>query len=373
MKFKAEKNVLYEAVSSAAKACALKSALNILDGVLLSLDGDTLTVTGYDLEIGIKISVKVEGGEDGEIVTDPRLLSEMVRKMPGDTVDFMIKGDKEIKITSGKSVLSLPFKSGGDFPNIIEIKKDMSFDISEKLLKEMLTRVEFSASKNDSNPSLTGIKIEIEDKVFYSVATDGNRLAAKHCKIETENVDFIIPEKAVSSLVKNLSDDEEKENPKTVNISIDKNQVCVSKENYMIISRLLDGKFVNYKRIIESPYPKVITVKVRELASSMERCLLLISEKLKSPVTCYFNEDSVKISCRTALGAIDEEIDISVKEGYLSGFSVCFNPRFMFEALQKTYCDEIKICLDSNLKPFKITPLDDDGEFIFIIVPIRSG
>jgi len=372
MKFSADKNSLYEAIQGASKACAVKSALNILDGVMLSLSGDKLTATGYDLEVGIKITVSVDGREDGVTVTDPRLLSEMVRKMPGDNLEFVLTGGREIKITSGKFVLSLPCKSGDDFPNIIELKKDFSFKMKEKLLKDMLTRVEFSASRNDTNPSLTGIKMEIEDNVFYSVATDGNRLAAKFCTVENPNADFIIPEKAVMSLIRSLSDDESK----FVDILVDRNQICVSKENYMVISRLLDGKFVNYKRIIEAPFPRVTEVNVKELSSSMERCLLLMSEKIKSPAAISFENGFMKISCKTTVGSIEEEIPVEIKEGEFDDFTIYFNPRFMLEALQKTFSEKVKISFDGVFKPFKITPAgseQDSGEFIFIVVPIRSS
>jgi len=367
MKFSVEKNSLYEAISSASKACALKSALNILDGVLLSLTDDILTVTGYDLEIGIKVSIKVDGHEEGNVVTDPRLLSEMVKKMPGDDINFEVVENKTIKITSGKSKLNIPCKLGEEFPNVIELKKDTSFDISEKLLKDMLIRVGFAVSR--TNQELECIKIEIENNVFFTVATDGNRLAAKYCNIENQDINCTIPEKAVASLIRSLSDDEEK----TVNISVDKNQICISKENYVLISRLLEGKFVNYKRIIESEFPKVLTVNVKELVLSMERCLLLMSDKLRMPVICEIADGFMKIACKTTLGSIDEEIPVEIKDSDFSDFNINFNPRFMLEALQKTNCEEVMIAFDSSLKPFKITPIEDNGEFIFIIVPIRSS
>ena len=374
MKFSADKNLLYEAISSASKACALKSALNILDGVLLSLEGDRLTVTGYDLEIGIKVFITVDSLEDGNIVTDPRLLSEMVKKMPGDIVNFE-SDNKNIKITSGKSKLNIPCKLGEEFPGIIEIKKDTSFSIGEKHLKDMLTKVGYAVSR--INQELECIRLDIENNLFYAVATDGNRLAAKYydASIISDNASGItdisvtIPEKAVSSLIKSLSDN----NDTKVSISVDKNQISISKENYVLISRLLEGKFVNYRRIIESDFPRVLTINVKELILSMERCLLLMSDKLKIPVTCSVEDDCMKIMCKTSLGAIDEEIPIVIKEGDFTSFSINFNPRFMLEALQKVNCDEIKIGFDGSLKPFKLTPLEENGDFIFVIVPIRSS
>jgi len=373
MKFSADKSVLYEAISGASKACAVKSALSILDGVMLSLSGDKLTVTGYDLEVGIRITVQVDGGEDGVTVTDPKLLAEMVRKMPGSSVDFKLDSvnGKDIKITSGKSLLTIPCKSGNDFPNIVELKKDFVFEIKEKLLKDMLTRVEFSTCKSDSNPSLMGIKMEITDNNYYSVATDGNRLAARYCVLENiPDAEFIIPEKAVSSLIRSLSDDDKN----SVSISVDKNQISVTKENYMIISRLLDGKFVNYKRILEAPFPRVIGVNAKELALSMERCLLLMSDKIKTHAAFSFSGDTMKINCKTTIGSIEEQIQVSVKEGDFADFNICFNPRFLLEALQKAAADSVRIGFDGPFKPFKIIPDSDteSGDFIFIVVPIRS-
>jgi DNA polymerase-3 subunit beta len=105
----------------------------------------------------------------------------------------------------------------------------------------------------------------------------------------------------------------------------------------------------------------------------MERCLLLMSDKLRIPVVCSVKDGYMNISCKTTIGAIDEEVSVTIKEGDFVDFNINFNPRFLLEALQKTNCDEVKISFDGNLNPFKITPLEDNGEFIFIIVPIRSS
>jgi DNA polymerase-3 subunit beta len=153
MKFIAEKNELYEIISNASKACAMKSALNILDGILLTLEGNKLTATGYDLEIAIKVSMNVDGMEDGKAVADPKLLSEMIKKMQGDNVEFILVDNKSIKVTSGKSgnsKLSVPCKPGDEFPNIVEVRSDSerkSFEIGSKILKEMFSRVSFAVSR----------------------------------------------------------------------------------------------------------------------------------------------------------------------------------------------------------------------------------
>jgi DNA polymerase-3 subunit beta len=370
MKFTADKNTFYEAVTTASKACALKSALNILDGVLLSLEQNTLTITGYDLELGVRVSIKADGIENGQTVADPRLLSEMVKRMPGDSVDFVFDeaDSSKIRISSGKSRSSLPSRPAAEFPMIIEMKRDLSFDISEKLCKELFTRVGFAVSR--IQPELECIRIDIENNTLYAVGTDGNRLAAKRCSIENADVSFSMPDKAAASLLRVLSDDDDSK----INISVDKNQICITKPDFVLISRLIEGKGVNYKRIIEdSPFPHTLTVNVRELTSAMERALLLQSDKLRIPVTCTFTDDSMRLECKTTVGAVDEEIAVTFTQGNLSDLDIRWNPRFMLEALQKATCDEVMIGFDSSLKPIRITPLDNNGEFIFIIVPIRSS
>ena len=372
MKFAAEKNELYEIISNASKACAMKSALNILDGILLNLDGNTLTATGYDLEIGIKVSMQVDGHENGKVVVDPKLLGEMIKKMSGDNVNFELSDNKVLKVTSGKSKLTVPNKPGEEFPNIIEIKKEdstqVSFEMNSKLLKEMFSRVSYAVSR--IKPEFEAIKLEIVDGVLYTVATDTNRLAAKHCPIANENVDFIIPEKAVSSLLRSLSDDADE----NVSICVSQNQISISKPNYVLISRLIENKFVNYKRIFEAPFNRALTVDVKEFILSMERCLYLQSDKLKIPVTCSFEDSFMKLSCKTTYGSIDDEVAITIVEGEFSDFDINFNPRFMLEALQKVTTEQVRIDYEGSFKPFKITSPDpaQAGEFIHIVVPVRS-
>jgi DNA polymerase-3 subunit beta len=368
MKFTAEKNDLYETIANASKACAAKSALNILDGILLTLEGNTLTATGYDLEIGIKVSMTADGQENGKIVTDPKLLTEMIKKMPGETIDVTLVDNKTLKVTSGKSMLSVPCRLGDDFPNIIETKKENTFVINAKLLKEMFSRVNYAVSR--TKPELEAVKMEIENNVFYTVTTDANRLAAKHCQFECEDIDILIPEKAVASLLRSIT---EEDSETDISISVEKNQISISKPNYVLISRLLENKFVQYKRILTAPFNRVLTLDTKEMILSMERCLFLQSEKLKIPATCTFEGEYIKITCKTPHGAIDDEMSFKVKEGDFSDFSINFNPRYMLEALQKSTTDEVMISFESALKPFLITPTENNGEFMFIVVPVRSG
>jgi len=377
MKFSADKNILAEAVISASKACAAKTTLGSLDGVLLKLSGNNLTITGYDLETGIRVNINADGEADGDVIVEARLFSDIIRRMPENSkITVEVKESQKVCVSFGKIKLNIQGTPGENFPNIIELNKNVSFNMKEKTLKSMLTQVEHAIARKDMNPALMGARFDIESNMLYIVASDAVRLALRKEPVEFEEMGFIVPEKTVVELTRNLSDDNDDE----VNIVIDRNQICFSKKSYAIFSRLLDGKFVEYKKLVESQSTREFTVNVREFADSLERSLLFINERFKSPVVCEIDDSNncVYLSCRTGLGEFDEEISIAgvkVKDGFENSaekknFNVAFNPRFMIDALRNSNCDEVRLEFTSELAPIKIAPPDGD-DVLFVVVPVR--
>jgi DNA polymerase-3 subunit beta len=382
MKFKADKNKLSEAIITASKACAPRTAVSALDGVLLSLSGNRLTITGYNLETGIRITIDTEGVADGAIVADARLLSDMVRKMPGDRpVEVDVKYEKDIEVKSGKIKLNFSGVSANNFPNIIELNDTVNFKMSENLLKNMLAQIYHAISQNTSNPALTGAKFCMENDCLYIVASDGFRLALRKENVNYSGIEFIVPEKTILELTRNLI--ENTENDGEVTVVVDRNQISFSKLDYMIFSRIIEGKFVDFKRITNTPHTREAEVNVREFSDSLERTLLLGSEKIKPNVILKLDpkDNTMKINCTTSVGSISEDIDIKMKvitenfkpeeiTGAEETFRTAFNPRFMLDALKNSHCDEVKIELAGEYSPIKIRPLEGD-DTIFIVVPVR--
>ncbi|MCL2020331.1 MAG: DNA polymerase III subunit beta [Oscillospiraceae bacterium] len=379
MKFIAEKSIISEAVVNASKACAVKTAFSALDGVMLSLKDKDLTVTGYDLETGIKVNIKVEGEKDGDIIVESRLFSDILRRMPdGSNITIEVKENEKVCVSYGKIKLNIQGTKGENFPNIIELNKNISFLMKEKMLKNMLSQIDHAIARKDINPALMGAKFDIENNMLYIVSSDGVRLALRKEPVEFNDMSFIVPEKTVVELIRNLSDDEESE----VNIVIDRNQIGFSKENYAIFSRLLDGKFVEYKRLIESKSEREFNINVREFSDSLERSLLLINERFKSPVVCEIDSSGefIGLSCKTGLGEFNEEIAITkytlknpeYVEKDKKNFCIAFNPRFMIDALRNSNCDEVRLEFTSELAPIRITPPDSgENDVLFVVVPVR--
>ncbi|MDR2560058.1 MAG: DNA polymerase III subunit beta [Oscillospiraceae bacterium] len=377
MKFSADKTTLAEAVINASKACALKTAFSELDGVLLCLKGNNLTVTGYDLETGIRINIDVSGERDGEIIVESRLFSDMIRKMPeGTKIAVEIKENEKVTVSYGKIKLNIQGKEAEKFPNIIELNKNVSFTMKEKVLKNMLSQIDHAIARKDINPALMGARFDIENNMLYVVASDAVRLALRKEPLEFNDMGFIVPEKTIIELIRNLSDEEN-----DVTVVVDRNQIGFFKENYAIFSRLLDGKFVEYKKLVETQSNLELTVNTREFTDSLERSLLFINERFKSPVVCEIDEEKncIYLSCKTGLGEFDEEIEVSklnIKDkdepGGEKKFCVAFNPRFMIDALRNSNCDEVKLEFMDELKPIKvIPPAEGDSDVLFVVVPVR--
>jgi len=383
MKFYADKGILSEAVINASKACAVKTALGAIDGVLLNLKGNNLTITGYDLETGIRVNINVEGETDGDVIVEARIFSDMIRRMPENSkIAVEVKESEKVTVSFGKIKLNIQGTKGENFPNVIELNKNISFTMKEKMLKNMLSQIDHAIARKDINPALMGARFDIDNNILYIVASDAVRLAMRKEPLEFNDMGFIVPEKTVVELIRNLSDDDESE----VNVSIDRNQIGFSKENYAIFSRLIDnGKFVEYKKLVESQSNREFTVNTRELIDSLERSLLFINERFKSPVICEIDETGnyIKLSCKTGLGEFDEEITITKTafkgmaetSGEKKNFCVAFNPRFMIDALRNLHCDEAKLEFMTELAPIKITPPAEktaaESDVLFVVVPVR--
>ena len=377
MKFSADKAILSEAVINASKACAAKAAFSAQDGVLLSLKGNRLTITGYDLETGIRVNTDVSGDADGDIIVDARLFSDMIRRMPDNSkIIVEVKESEKVSVSYGKIKLNIQGIKGENFPKIIELSQNLSIKMKEKLLKNMLSQIDHAIAKKEINPALMGARFEIEENMLYIIASDAVRLALRKEPLEYSDMGFTVPEKTVAELVRNLSDDDDSE----VEVIIDRNQICFSKENYAIFSRLLDGNFIKYKQLIESQANRKFLINTREFADSLERSLLFINDKFKNPVICEINgaNNCIYLSCKTGLGEFDEEVAISeynMRDEFTENkdnknFSIAFNPRFMIDALRNSHCEEVRLEFLTELAPIKVLPPNNEN-VLFIVVPVR--
>lgn len=366
MKFTADRNLLSEAVINASKVTATHSSIPALEGILLNLKDSILTVTGYDLDSGIKNMIPVISAEkEGEVVLNAKLLADMLKKMPsGLPIEFVCEDETKVTITCGSVEFKLVGVSGNNYPNLPEMSLAVSFPIKENILKSMIKQTVFSVAQNDLKPILTGVLFEIKDNIFSLVAVDGVRIAMRTEKVEYNDLSFVVPTKILNELLRILSDED---TGKDVTILIDKSQVGFNRDDYITFTRVLDGDFIDFRRFTEFTPTTEAVVNARLFASSLDRVLLL-TEKYKSPVKCVFENDKLTVNCNTNLGSIHEDMKVDYPNPKLE---ISFNARYLMDALRFSECDEVKMQFTSSLSPIKIVPISGE-DFTYLVMPVKS-
>lgn len=365
MKFTIDRTTLSDALTNASKASAVRSTIPALEGVLICLKKETITITGYDLEMGIKCMISpTESIEDGEIVVNAKIFGEMIRKMPAGIVEITSEGDN-VTIKSGSVVFNVVGVSGDNYPNIPELKNDICFNVDESVMKSMIRQTIHAVAVTDIKPVHMGSKFHIENNILSVVSVDGVRMAKRVEPVTYNDIDFVVPKKTLDEFMKMLSDEP---NDKKISVCIDRNQICFSKEDYIIISRLLEGNFIDYDKIMNFEEKSTAIVNAVDFSTALDRTLLLNTDKYKCPVICTFNDDSVHIEIKTSVGKMNDDIPIKFTGEKLE---IAFNARYMIDALKNSECDEVRIDFTGPLFPIRIRPLEDES-FVGIVLPVRS-
>lgn len=364
MKFSCGKKPFSDAVNIIQRAVSTKSTLPALEGILIKAASGTLTLTSYDLEIGMKTSLPADIEEPGDIVLNAKLFSEILRKLPSEKVTVSVDNKMLTSVTSGPSEFTILGIPASEFPETPTLSECEHFQIAQNTLSSMIRQTLFCISTDDSKPVHTGSLFELSEDSIRIVSVDGYRLAIRTEKIKNDlSLNFVIPGKTLSELLKMLSPD----NDDPVTLCIGKRHVLFEINGYTIISRLLDGDFLDYRSVIINKSSTEIKINVRSFTDSIERASLLISDRLKSPVRCVFEKESIKITCSTSTGKVYDEIPASLSGDELE---MGFNNRYLLDALRAAECDEIKVQLNGPLSPMRINPTHGDN-FLFLVLPVR--
>jgi DNA polymerase-3 subunit beta len=338
-----------------------------LEGVKISLNNNTAELTGYDLELGIKTKINVESEDEGEFVLNSRLLCEIVRKLPDGKVVFKVEydGTMATSISCKNAVYNIIALPADDFPSLPDCGDGEKISFSQPLLKNMINQTVYAAATGDNKPILTGELFDIGGNVFNLVAIDGYRLAIRKEHIDVSGKHyFVVKARTLSEVSKLLG---EKENDENLTLYKTNKHILFEVGEYIIVSRLLEGDFHNYKGSVPVSHQTEIIIDSKLIIDCLERCSLLITDKAKAPVKCLFKDGKANISCSTALGRLDEEFDIDI-EG--SSVEIGFNCRYLLEAVRASESDKIRMQLNGSLSPMKIVPLDGD-DYLFLVLPVR--
>ena len=358
-----DKQVLAEALSNVSRAVSSKNTLAALEGILMKASDNKLYLTGYDLELAISTAIDAQVKAEGEIVLTAKIFLDMIRRLPSEQVTITTD-EKNLTMIKGSmteyTILGVP---ASEFPELPSVEQASVLTLPKAALKEMIGQTLFAIAVSDNKPVHTGSLFDFKDGELRLVSVDGYRLALRREKMETiGEMSFIVPGKSLSEVAKLMKDEDG-----MLALNVSKRHITFQIDGYRIVSRLLEGVFLDYKAAIPEGGQTTIRISTREMIQAIDRASLLISDNIKSPLRMHFQSGVIQISCSTALGKAYDEISC-IQQG--EDVEIGFNSRYMLDALKASEGDEIVMVLNGSLAPIKLIPPEGDS-FTFLVLPVR--
>ena len=366
MKFSCEKALLQNAIAVTGRAVAQKSSIPALEGLLLHAGQEGLTVSGYNMQTGIRAKVSAGVEEPGEMVLNARLFGDIIRRMPDDVVTFTANEKLQVRLRCGDADFEIPGLSAADYPDLPEVEDEYSVSMKRRVLRAMIEEVAFAVSTNESRPVHTGALFEIGEGNLTMAAVDGFRLAVRKEPLEQLEggaFSFVAPGSALNE-VKGICGDVED----LAEITLGKRHILFAAGDVELICRRLEGEFLDYRNAVPKQNPISVTVETKALMESIDRVSVVISDKLKSPVRCRFEAGRVLLSAKTGNG---EAKDVCRLEGDGDGLEIGFNNRYLMDALRYAPADTVRIELNTGVSPAILVPTDGQDNFLYMVLPVR--
>ena len=366
MKFECEKTLLASAIEGVSRAITNRAAIPVLEGIYLKAEGFNLTLTGYDMEMGITTTLECNVLVPGETVLDARLLFSMISRMPAGDVCIELTDEGQAKISGGVVEFEIPAMNASDYPSLPVTGADNTMTLKCGMMREMIEKTIYAVSQDAKKPAHTGELFVIEPGSLTVVALDGYRLAIIKRDVEcTRDIRIIIPGKTLQELLKLMGDDEND----TVTIDANRRYAVFHTKQYTIMSRLIEGDFLNYESVIPQGASTTATIECRNFIDTIERASLIITERLKNPLRITFNqaENKVLVRCQTNLGRVQDEFDAKIDGNTVE---IGFNNRYLLDALRNSKAERVIFQMNGALSPIKILPEEGD-DFTYLVLPVR--
>ena len=369
MKFSCLKSELVQALQIAGRSVASKPQTPILSGIYLNANDDTLEVQATDYEIGVILQVKAEVEKEGEIVVSGRYFYEVVRTLPNEEVVVEYDRSTEIiKISSGKSTFTLLSMKAADFPKITHIREGKRFTINSVVLKELIRRTIFSCATDETRPLFMGTLLEVEGNKARMVATNSHRLAFDEGRIESEMAElrqYVIPKRILEEVQHILSS----EIPEKVEVTCTQSEMSFKTERLYITTRLIEGRYPEYRRAIPSEFSKRVILSTAEFLSAVSRVGLIARSSEYNTIKLMFNMGEVHIySDNPVVGKAEETVQASI-EG--EDIGIAFNSSYLIDVLKILNSESFILELNDSLKPALIREPDNE-DFLYVITPVRT-
>ncbi len=365
MKFQIEKETLLNPLQQIIGAVEKRQTMPALSNVLIKTSENSLTLTATDLEIELVSQIGIIVDEPGEITVPARKLLDICKSLANEaTIKFSVTENKAL-IQSGRSRFTLATLPANDFPALDAINSIYEFEIPQKTLYDIIDKTAFAMAQQDVRYYLNGLMLEVSANYLRAVATDGHRLA--YCEKET-NADIadikqvILPRKGVLELVRLLTDTEN-----SVKVTLGSNHLQVEFDGLRLTSKLIDGRFPDYNRVMPADGDNVMTADRDQLRHALMRASILSNEKYRG-IRLILEKDMIKLQ---AQNPDQEEADIEQEVVYTGDdIEIGFNVNYMLDVLNVTNSDMVKASLKDSNSSFLLT-YPDQADCKYVIMPMR--
>ncbi len=367
MKFRCERDVLADAVGSAGRAATNRTGtLPVLSGVRMEVAGDTLTITGTDLELTIRLTVEVGGERDGAAVVPARLVGDIVKALPAGAVEIDLPasgdGSSEMSISAGRSQFSVRPLSLDDYPSQSEPDAE-AVTLPAADMADALRQVVRAASTDDARAVLTGVLLAAEDDGLRMVATDSYRLAVRDLPESSmlgSGQKVLIPGRALSELQRLMGNEE------TLTVRLGEREATFEAGSTRLSTRLIEGEFPNYRNLLPSSYPNLLTISKPAMIEAIRRVKILAQDS--TPVRMTLGGPTVQLSAITQdVGNAVEEIDAQYDGAEMT---VAFNPDYLLAGIDAIDADDVTLATMDPMKPAVLRGAGQD-DYLYLLMPVR--
>ncbi len=365
MRFTCEKNMLVMGLNIAGRTVAQKSSLSVLEGILCKA-GLGISLTGYNMETAITYDIDADVSDPGECILPAKLFGDIIRRLPEGPVTVVVDESFKVSIRSGYASFTISAESSEDYPELPDVNDGRPVKLPQNKLKELINGTIFAVSENQGRPIHTGVKFEVTDASITAIAVDGFRLARRTYHPEEgtgREMNFVVPSGSLKEVEKIVSDSEDE-----ASFTLGRKHILFQVGKATLVCRLLEGEFLDWRRVVPTNCPIRLVAHVSDLASSVERVGLIVSEKYKSPVRCLFGNQELQMKTNTTIGMAEDRCSFA---GDGKELEIGFNVRYLLDALKAVPSEEVTLELTNGLSPIVLTPAEDKFDFSYMVLPVR--
>ena len=364
MKVICQKSQLLRGINTVSKAVSNKTAMTILECILIETEDNQIKLTANNTELGIETIIDGEIVTPGKIALEAKIFSEIIKKLPESDIILETEANGNTSIHCEQLHCNIMGRPGDDFAHLPEISRENKITVSQYDLKEVIRQTIFSVSDNENNKLMTGELLNIKDNMLTITSLDGHRISVRKIELSDsyEETEIIVPGKTLQEISKILPG----EAKDSVNLYITDKHILFEFENTLVVSRLLEGKFYNINQMLSTDYETKITVNKMDLLRCLDRSTLFVKESDKKPIILKIESEKMELMISSEIGSMRDQLMLE-KEG--KDLTIGFNPKFLVDALRVIDEEEITIYMINSIAPCIIR--DENASYLYLILPIN--